>query len=90
MQDLQRFDACARSGTHSGHRIAPGTGFSSLDLTGTLASAVARLRRQTTPPGDISAWPALNRERAMRQLNGVYLQSGLIITRSHPAAAGAH
>lgn len=72
------------------YRIAPSTDFSSLDLAGTLASAVARLRRQTTPLGEISAWPGLDRERAMRLLNGVYLQSGLIITRSHPAAAGAH
>jgi hypothetical protein len=72
------------------YRIAPSTDFSSLDLAGTLASAVTRLRRQTTPLGEISAWPGLDRERAMRLLNGIYLQSGLIITRSHPAAAGAH
>lgn len=72
------------------YRIAPSTDFSGLDLAGTLASAVGRLRRQTTPLGEISAWPGLDRERAMRLLNGLYLQSGLIITRSHPAAAGGH
>lgn len=72
------------------YRIAPSTDFSGLDLAGTLASAVARLRRHTTPLAEISTWPGLDRERATRLLNGLYLQSGLIITRSHPAAGGAH
>ncbi|MDO9092287.1 MAG: hypothetical protein Q7U99_06625 [Rubrivivax sp.] len=72
------------------YRIAPSTDFSGLDLAGTLASAVTRLRRQTTPLAEICAWPGLDRERATRLLNGLYLQSGLIITRSHPAASGSH
>jgi len=72
------------------YRIAPSTDFSGLNLAGTLASAVNRLRRQTTPLSEISAWPGLDRERATRLLNGLYLQSGLIITRSHPAAGGSH
>lgn len=71
------------------YRIAPSTDLSALDLGGPLASAMTRLRRQTTPLRDISCWPGLDRERAMRLLNGVYLQAGLIVTRSHPAAMGA-
>jgi hypothetical protein len=72
------------------YRIAPSADFSGLDLGGTLAAAVSRLRRQATSLSDISAWPGMDRERATRLLNGLYLQSGLIITRSQPGAAGAH
>jgi hypothetical protein len=70
------------------YRIAPSADFSGLDLGGTLAAAVARLRRQATPLAGISSWPGLDRESACRLLNGLYLQSGLIITRSQPGAAG--
>lgn len=71
---------------HAAYRIAPGTDLSGLDLGGPLAAAMERLRRQTTPLRELSTWPGLSRERATRLLNGIYLQAGLIITRSHPAA----
>ena len=71
------------------YRIAASTDLSALDLGQPLAAAMARLRRQTTPLRELSLWPGLSRERAMRLLNGIYLQAGLIVTRSHPAA-GAH
>lgn len=70
------------------YRMAPGTDLSSLSLGGPLASAMARLRRQSTPLHEISGWPGFDRERAMRLLNGLYLQAGLIVTRAHPAGAG--
>ena len=69
------------------YRIAPLTDLSALDLSGALASAVARLRRQTTPLRELSNWPGFDRERATRLLNGLYLQSGLIVTRSHPGSS---
>ena len=79
------------------YRMAPGTDLSSLSLGGPLggplASALARLQRQSTPLHEISNWPGLDRERATRLLNGLYLQAGLIVTRAHPAAGhggGAH
>ncbi len=68
------------------YRIAPGIDLSALDLAGSLGAAVARLKRQTTPLREIEAWPGLDRERASRLLNGLYLQAGLIVSRSHPAA----
>jgi hypothetical protein len=71
------------------YRIVPGTDLSALDLAGSLAAAVERLRRKTTPLREIESWPGLNRERATRLLNGLYLQAGLLVTRAHPAAAGA-
>ena len=67
------------------YRIAPTADFSALDLGAALAAAVDRLRREAAPLAVISAWPGLDRERAMRLLNGLYLQSALIISRSHPA-----
>ena len=70
------------------YRMAPSADLSSLSLAGPLASAMVRLRRQSTPLHEISGWPGLDRERAMRLLNGLYLQAGLIVTRAHPAAAG--
>lgn len=72
------------------YRIAPSADFSGLHLTSLLAAAVARLRRQTTPLHELSRWPGLDTERATRLLNGLYLQSGLIVTRSNPAAARPH
>ena len=72
------------------YRIVPGTDLSGLDLAGLLASAVTRLQRQTTTLGELSQWPGFDRERATRLLNGLYLQAGLMITRTRPAAMGAH
>lgn len=68
------------------YRIAPGVDLERLDLSGTLAAAVARLRHQTCNVREMAAWPGFDRERAMRLLNALYLQAGLIVSRSHPAA----
>ena len=35
---------------------------------------------------DMAEWPGFDRPRAMRLLNALYLQAGLIVSRSHPAA----
>ena len=55
-------------------------------LSGALAAAVARLQRDTTNLREIADWPGFDRERAMRLLNALYLQAGLIVSRTHPAA----
>ena len=36
----------------------------------------------------MAQWPGFDRERAMRLLNALYLQAGLIVSRTHPEAAG--
>jgi len=36
--------------------------------------------------GDIAAWHGMDRERAIRLLNGVYLQGGLMVLRTAHAA----
>ena len=68
------------------YRISPGLNLRILDLSGTMAAAVYRLQRDTTNLRDMSRWAGFDRERAARLLNGLYLQAGLMISRTHPAA----
>ena len=56
------------------------------ELSGTMAAAVHRMKREATNLKEMSAWAGFDRERAMRLLNGLYLQSALMATRTHPAA----
>lgn len=73
-------------GGMAAYRIAPGADLQGLNLTGTLAAAVVKLKRTTTNLREISEWPGFDRARATRLLNGLYLQAGLIVSRTHPAA----
>lgn len=68
------------------YRIPPGVELKGLALEGSLAQAVQRLRRGATNLREMSGWPGFDRERAMRLLNALYLQAGLMVTRTHPAA----
>ena len=68
------------------YRLAPGVDLRGLSLGGTMAAAVFRLRRQTSSLREIAEWTGFDRSRAMRMLNGLYLQAGLMISRTHPAA----
>ena len=47
-----------------------------------------RLRREVASLREIAALPGMGRSRATRLLNALYLQAGLIVSRSHPAALG--
>lgn len=68
------------------YRVAPGVSFDGLDLPAVVARCITRLRRQTCNLREICEWPGIDRGRAQRLLNAVYLQAGLIISRTHPAA----
>lgn len=68
------------------YRVAPGISWAGLDVPGAMAACIARLRRQTSNLRDIAEWQGIGTERAMRLLNALYLQSGLIVSRTHPAA----
>jgi hypothetical protein len=68
------------------YRVAPSIDLSPLLSSDLLANAVERLRRETTNLRSLAEWPGLDRERASRLLNAIYLQSALIVTRSHPDA----
>ena len=68
------------------YRAAPGLDIVALPASGALAAALGRLRRQSASLRELADWPGLDRERAVRLLNALYLQSGLIVSRSHPDA----
>jgi hypothetical protein len=71
------------------YRISPSGELATLqnvEMGETLAAAVARLRRETTALGEIERWPGFNRDLAQRLLNGLYLNSALMVSRTHPRA----
>jgi hypothetical protein len=68
------------------YRISAGLNLRTLQLSGTIADAVTRLKRETANLRAIAQWPGFDRERAVRLLNGLYLQGGLMVSRTHPAA----
>jgi hypothetical protein len=53
---------------------------------GALGPALQRLRSEIASLPDIARWPGMDRERATRLLNGIYLQGGLMVLRTHHAA----
>lgn len=71
---------------NAAYRIAPGVNLRELPQGSSLIAAVARLQQRTTNLRDIADWPGFDRARAMRLLNALYLQAGLMVSRSHPAA----
>jgi len=68
------------------YRVSPALEIHALPVTGAIRAAIQRLRQQATSLGGIATWPAFDRERAARLLNALYLQAGLIVSRSHPDA----
>ena len=68
------------------YRLSPGVDLQGLQMSATVAAALRRLRRRTTNLREMAEWPGFDRARAMRLLNGLYLQAGLIVSRTHPAA----
>jgi hypothetical protein len=70
------------------YRVNPGLDIDRLPLGGALLAAVKRLLREAANLRDMAEWPGFDRERAIRLLNALYLQAGLIVSRSHPEALG--
>jgi len=68
------------------YRVAPGLDLAGLPTNGAMRAAIERLRHQACNLTEIATWPALDRERASRLLNALYLQAGLMVSRSHPDA----
>lgn len=75
---------------NAAYRIAPGMDIKSLSLSGSLAAAAEKLKTNTCSLREIASWNGFDRQRAMRMLNGLYLQAGLMVSRSHPAATNDH
>jgi hypothetical protein len=70
------------------YRVSPALDVAELRSKGALYSAVKQLRRTVASLRQIASWPGMDHERATRLLNALYLQAGLIVSRSHPAALG--
>jgi hypothetical protein len=68
------------------YRVSPSLDIDALPLGGALRPAIERLRRKAMPLAAIATWPGFDRERASRLMNAIYLQAGLIVSRSHPDA----
>lgn len=68
------------------YRVAPSLDIATVPLSGVMRAAIRRLRGKATPLISIAGWPGFDRERAARLLNALYLQAGLIVSRSHPDA----
>lgn len=70
------------------YRVTPGLDLGRLSASSALLAAIYRLRQEAAPLREIAEWPGLDRERACRLLNALYLQAGLMVSRSHPDAIG--
>jgi hypothetical protein len=68
------------------YRLAPGLDLSRLVLGNAEAAAVYRLRREAATARAMADWPGFDRLRVTYLLNALYLQAGLIVSRSHPRA----
>jgi len=69
------------------YRVAPGLELGDLRVTGALLAAILRLQGDSVSLRELTDWPGFDTERAARLLNALYLQSGLIISRTHRAAS---
>jgi len=70
------------------YRVAPGMDVTALSISRPMLAAIYRLRSESATLRDISEWAGFDREKAVRLLNALYLQAGLIVSRSHPDAIG--
>ena len=81
-----RADLLPEIAGQAAYRVSPGVNLGGLSMTVPVANCVQRLRRQTCNLRQITVWPGIDRGCATRVLNALYLQAGLIVSRTHPAA----
>jgi hypothetical protein len=68
------------------YRVSPIFDLAMLSEEGPIREALLKLIGDIASLREIASWPGMSREHAIRLLNALYLQSGLIVSRSHPAA----
>ncbi|NWG74122.1 MAG: hypothetical protein HXY24_05880, partial [Rubrivivax sp.] len=68
------------------YRVDPGLDLRGLELGGAVYAAVRRLQVENVNLRRLAEFPGFDRARASRLLNALYLQAGLIVSRTHPAA----
>ena len=71
------------------YRTAPGVQLRGLGVRGAYSQGIYRLKSEAVPLRTIESWPGFGTEKAARLLNALYLQSDLMISRTHPAALSA-
>jgi hypothetical protein len=67
------------------YRVAPGLDLGALRVAGALLASIQKLQGERVTLREMIEWPGLDAERAARLLNALYLQSGLIVSRTRPA-----
>jgi hypothetical protein len=70
------------------YRVAPGVDLSGLRVAGALLAAIQKLQGDRYTLRQLSDWPGFDTERASRLLNALYLQAGLIVSRTRPTGFG--
>ena len=68
------------------YRVTPGLDLGTLPVGATVLAAIYRLRREAVSLRELSDFAGFDREKAVRLLNALYLQAGLMVSRSHPDA----
>ena len=68
------------------YRVAPALDVNRLPAPPLLIELIHRLRDKSVHLRELSEGPGMDRERAIRLRTALYLQAGLIVSRSHPDA----
>ncbi|MFO1220479.1 MAG: hypothetical protein U1E89_19115 [Burkholderiaceae bacterium] len=71
---------------NAAYRVAPDFHVGTIQISGAVAPAFQRLRVEAASLKAIAKWPGMNLDRAIRMVNALYLLSGLMVLRMHPAA----
>jgi hypothetical protein len=69
------------------YRLGPSTGWERFPMPENIQDAVHRMRSNSVNLRELMVWPGMSRTLAIRLLNALYLQGGLIVSRTHPGAA---
>jgi hypothetical protein len=69
------------------YRVGPSNEWERFPMQESIKEAVQRMRIDSVNLRDLMLWPGLSRELAIRLLNALYLQGGLIVSRTHRDAS---
>lgn len=73
-------------GGGAAYRVSPGFDAAGLPLVGAVGPVFSQMRLQTLALRDIARASGMDDARAVRLINALYLVSGLMVLRTHPAA----
>ncbi len=85
----KRAELLADIAGRAAYRLAAGFDVDAAPVSGALGAALRRLRGESAALNEIARWPGLDRDRATRLINAIYLQGGLMVLRTHPQARQA-